>query len=135
MWVAFGRWKVKQLGFVYVLFEEGVDAVVADIELAAYEPFPERRMAGVQRGVPVMVPIEKLGVFAKTFGEVCFAEALHDGRVVEICLPDKFRGRAEVFLFFPVHRDLRFILAVLRFAVGLGGGLAGFGDGHGSPWE
>ena len=33
-----------------------VDAVVAGVEPAADEPLPEGRVAGVQRGVPVLVP-------------------------------------------------------------------------------
>ena len=59
-----------QRGFIFVLFEVAIDAVVAGVQLAADEPLPEGRIAGVERGVPVLVPVKQLGVFAKTFGEM-----------------------------------------------------------------
>ena len=76
----------NQRGFVFVLCEMPIDAVVAGIEFAADKPFPERRIAGVQRGVPILIPMQQLGVFAKAFGEIFFAEALDDGGIVEIGL-------------------------------------------------
>ena len=43
---------------VLVLGQVAVDAVVAGIQLSADEPFPKRRMIGVQGGVPVLVPVQ-----------------------------------------------------------------------------
>jgi hypothetical protein len=68
--------------FVFVMGEVAVDAVVAGVELAAYEPFPEGRIASIERGVPIGVPVEKLGVLAETFGEMLFVEARDEFRVV-----------------------------------------------------
>ncbi len=103
-----------QRGFISVLGEVAVDAVVAGVEFAADEPFPERWIAGVEGGVPVVIPVEQIGVGAETFGEVFFAELVDEGGVVEIGLGDEFGGGVEVLFFFPVDGDLGFG----EFAVG-----------------
>jgi hypothetical protein len=125
-----------------VQLEVAIDAVVAGIQLAADEPLPERWIAGVQRGVPILIPVKKIGVFAKTFGEIFLAEALHDGWVVKIGLPDEFCRGTEEFLFFPVDGDLGFVfpgfgLALRRFwlSIRFVGGFARFSDGHDFPLE
>ena len=85
----FGLGNEDQGGFVFVLREMAVDAVVAGVEFAAYEPFPEGWIGGVQRGVPVVVPVEQFGVFVEAFGEVLFVEAGDEVGVVKVGLADE----------------------------------------------
>jgi hypothetical protein len=47
-----------------------IDAVVAGVDLAADEPLPERRIAGVQCSVPVLIPGQQIGVFFEALREV-----------------------------------------------------------------
>ena len=86
-----------------------IDAVVASVQFAADEPLPEWWIARVERRVPVVIPIEQIGVSAKTFGEIFFVELRDERRIVQIRLSDKFRGREEEILFLPVNCDLRFV--------------------------
>ena len=69
-----------QRRLVLVLGQVAIDAVVAGVELSADEPLPERRVTGVERGVPVLIPVEQFGVFAEAFGEISFAESVDDAR-------------------------------------------------------
>ena len=69
---AFGFGDEDQSGFVFVFGEMAVDAVVAGVEFAADEPFPERRIGGVERLAPGLVPVEKFGVMSKHSGK-CFS--------------------------------------------------------------
>jgi hypothetical protein len=55
-----------------------IDAVVRRIDLAADKPLPAGRVARVERRVPVLIPIEEVGVFFKTFGKVVQAKAVVD---------------------------------------------------------
>src|SRR5207302_9753767 len=94
-------------GLVLVLREVPVHAVVARIEPAAHEPLPERRVTGVERGVPVLIPGEEIPILPEALREAVEAEAFHDPRVGEVGLADEFcRGLIIVFLF-PVDGDLR----------------------------
>jgi hypothetical protein len=43
--------------FVFVFGQVPVNAVIADIELAAYKPFPERGITGIKRGMPGFIPV------------------------------------------------------------------------------
>ena len=95
-----------QSGFVLVLGEVPVHAVVRGVDLAAHEPLPERRIAGVKRGVPVLVPAQQIGVLPEALREILLTEALEDARIGQIRLADKFRGRIVVFLLAPMDCDL-----------------------------
>src|SRR5438132_6888748 len=91
---------------VPVLRQVAVDTVVRGVQPAADEPFPEGRVAGVERGVPVLVPGEQVRVFPEALWEVLFLESFEDGRVAGIGLADELRRRVEVLLFSPVDGDL-----------------------------
>ncbi len=92
--------------FVLVLIEVPVHAIVRGVDLAAHEPFPERRIAGVEGGVPVLVPAQQVGVLSEAFRKIFLAEAFVDVGIGQICLADKFRGRIIVFFFPPMNCDL-----------------------------
>ena len=98
----------NQSRFIFVFGEMAVHAVVAGVEFSAHEPFPERRIRGVESFAPGLVPIEKLGVDVETFREMFLAEFFYEGGINEIGLRDKFLGRVEVLFFFPVNGNLRF---------------------------
>jgi hypothetical protein len=83
-----------------------IDTVVAGIEPSADEPLPEWRIAGVQRGVPVAVPRQQVGVCAEALGKVFLPESESDGRVDQICLADEFRGWTDVLFFLPMNGNL-----------------------------
>ena len=97
----------NERGFVLIFGEMAVHAVVAGVELAADKPFPERRMLGVQRGVPVLIPVEQFGVMSETLRKIFFVELRDEVRVVEVGLANEFRGRAVIAFLFPVDGDLR----------------------------
>src|SRR6516162_5997837 len=90
-----------------------IHTVVRGIQLATYEPFPEGRIIGVQRRMPILVPAQHVGVLAETFRVLFLAEAIDDVGIAQIGLANKLRGRIVVFLFPPMNCDL---------------GLAGFDD-------
>jgi len=60
-------------GFVFVLGEMAVDTVERNIEFAAGKALPERSVAGVERGGPVVVPREQVAIFAEALGEILLA--------------------------------------------------------------
>jgi len=66
-------------------------------------------VVGVQSGVPILIPVEKLCVFPVALGEIFFAEALDHLRVVQISLGDKAGWRLDAILVFPVDGDLGLI--------------------------
>src|SRR5580704_13177259 len=86
-----------------------IDAVVACVQLPADKPLPKWRIARVECGVPVLIPIQQIGVRAKAFGEIFLVKMGHERWIVEVCLSDEFCGREEKILFLPVHRDLSFV--------------------------
>ena len=102
----FGFGDEDEGGFVFVLGEVAIDAVVGGIEFAADEPFPEGRAGSVERFAPPLVPMEKVGVAVKTLGKVFFGELFYERCVDEIGLSLEFLGRMEILLFFPVDGDL-----------------------------
>jgi len=79
-----------QRRFVLVLGEVAVDAVVTSVEFAADEPFPERRVAGIERFAPGFVPIEEGGVMVEALRKMSFAELLDEGGIGKIGLSDEF---------------------------------------------
>ena len=80
----------NKCGFIGVLGQVPVHAVVAGIEFAAGIPLPERSVTGIERGVPVLVPVQQVSIFTVAFGKILFAEALVYGRIRQVGLPDKF---------------------------------------------
>ncbi len=102
---------------VLVLCEVAVNAVVAGIEFAADEPFPEGWMAGVEGLAPGLVPVEEGSVMVEALRKILFAEFLDEGGIGEIGLGDELLGRTEVLFFLPVYGDLRFgeFLLALRY--------------------
>src|SRR6478736_10099510 len=101
--------------FVPILLKMTIDTVVTGVEFAAGIPLPERSVTGIKRGVPILVPAQKVCIFTEAFGEILFAEALINGGISEISLTDKFRAWVEVLLFFPMNSDLRLIDLCLLF--------------------
>ena len=91
-----------------------VHAVIGRIQLAADEPLPERRVAGVQRGVPWRIPAQQVSVLREAVREMFLAEPVVDGGIVGIGLLDEILRRIDVFLLAPVHRDLRLRYLNLR---------------------
>jgi len=87
----------NQRRLVPVLFQMTIHAVVAGIELASGIPLPERSVTGVERGVPVLVPTQEISIFAITFGKILFAEALVNGGIGQVGLPDKFCVRINTY--------------------------------------
>src|SRR5262249_47957391 len=108
------RWNVFRLadkdecGFIPVLLQVAIDAVVRHIELAADKPFPEGSITGVKRGVPVLVPGEQVSIFPEALGKILFAEPLIDGRISEIGLSDKRRAGMVILFFLPMDGYLGF---------------------------
>ena len=94
-------------GLVLVLCEVPVETVVAGVQPPTHEPFPERRIARVESGLPVLVPVEQVGVLLEALWKVVEGEAFEDLLVGQVRLPDEARGRVDVVLFLPMDRDLR----------------------------
>ena len=92
-----------QRRFVFVLGKVTIHAVVRGVELAADKPLPEGRIAGVEGGVPILVPRQEIGVFAKAFRKVFFAEPFDNAGVGEVRLADKFRRGIIVFFLPPMN--------------------------------
>jgi len=61
-----------------------INAVVTGIESTADKPFPEGRMASVQRDVPILVPVEEICVLLKALRKVVEAESVEDSRVLQV---------------------------------------------------
>ena len=98
----------QQRHFVAVERQVPVHTVVAGIDASAHKPLKAGRIAAVQRGVPLLVPVQQVRIFFKTFREVIQAEALKDGAVRQVGLRHKrSAGRQQVFLL-PVHGNLGF---------------------------
>ena len=103
------RFRHKDEGrFVFILLEMAINTVVGGIDLAAHKPFPARGIAGIQRGMPILVPIQQIGIFLKTFGEILQAQPVIYAWIGHICLGNKLRGWMKILLFLPVNGNLRF---------------------------
>ena len=85
-----------QRRFVFPFGKVAIDAVIGDVQLATHKPLPERRMLGVQRGVPILIPMEEFRVFTETLGKVLFAKTLDGAGIVQIGLRNEAGGRANV---------------------------------------
>ena len=103
-----------------MLGEMAIDAVVGGVEFAAHEPFPERRVGGVEGFRPLFVPVEEIGVVVETLRKIFLGEFFDEGEIGEIGLGFEFLRRMEIFLFFPVDGDLCFggLFRVDRFGFG-----------------
>ena len=84
-----------------------VDAVVAGVQPATDEPLPEWWIAGIERGVPVLVPGEQVRVLLEALREVLLPEAFADRRVGSVRLSDELGRRVVILLLAPVDGDLR----------------------------
>jgi len=126
----FGFGDEDEGGFVFVLGEMAVNAVVGGVEFAADEPFPERRVGGVEGFRPLFVPVEKIGVVVEALWEVFFGEFFDKGGVGEIGLGFEFLRRMEIFLFLPVDGDLCFGGFFRARCFGSGGARVRFCLGH-----
>src|ERR1700756_1288628 len=83
-----------------------IHAVVGGVELAPDEPFPEGWITGVERSMPILVPVQHVGVLPETFGILVFAEPVENVGISQIGLADKFGGGILIFLSPPMDRDL-----------------------------
>src|SRR6267142_4243669 len=92
-----------------------VNAVETDVELAPGIPLPERSVSGIERGMPILVPVQKVCVFTEAFRKILFAEALIHGRIGQVGLANEFRAWIKVLLFFPMDGDLRLVDFCLLF--------------------
>ena len=95
-------------GLVFVLCQMPIHAIVAGIDLAAFEPFPARRIAGVQDCIPVLIPVEHIGVFLETVREIFQAEPVKHTRICHVGLGNKFCAWMKIFLFPPMYRNFGF---------------------------
>src|SRR6266550_865265 len=83
-----------------------IDAVVRSVEPTADEPLPKRRVARVQRRVPIVIPREHIRVFLEALRKVLLTEPFKDTRVACICLPNKLWRGLIVLLLPPVNGNL-----------------------------
>src|SRR5260370_9235818 len=86
-----------------------IDAVVTGVDSAADEPSPERRIARVERDVPGLVPVEKIGVLLEAVREVVETESFKDRLVGQVGLNNEFLWRVNVGLFLPLDPALLLI--------------------------
>src|ERR1700732_776234 len=86
-----------------------VNTVVTGVELSADEPFPERRVARVQSGVPVLVPAQHVGIFFEALREFIDAESLVYRRIGQVRLANEFGGGMVIFFLLPMDRNLRLV--------------------------
>src|SRR4030081_458997 len=83
-----------------------VNAVVRGVELAPGIAFPERGVTGIERGMPVLVAGQQVGIFAITLGEILFAEAFIDRGIGQQSLSNETRAGIKILLFLPMDCDL-----------------------------
>src|SRR6266480_210417 len=83
-----------------------VDAIIAGVETAPDEPFPEGGIARIQRRVPIVVPVEEVGIFFEALREALLTEPFINLRIARIRLSNKLRRRGIVLLLLPVNGDL-----------------------------
>ena len=66
---------------ILVFRQVPVHTVVTNIEPATHKPFPERRVTGIQRSVPVLIPSQHFSIFSEAFREIFLLEPFRDGGV------------------------------------------------------
>src|ERR1019366_6523285 len=106
--LVFPRRHTDQGGLVLVLGQVPVDAVITGVELSAHEPLPEGWFAGVEHGVPALVPRQHLRVFLEAIREIRLAESFVYIGIGQIRLVDEFSGRIVQLLLPPVDCNLGF---------------------------
>jgi hypothetical protein len=84
-----GLWHEMDRRLVLVLGEVSIDAVVAGVDLAADEPAPEWRVAGVERPFPVPGPVEQVCKLLEALAEPVEGKTLKDTVVCQIGLRDE----------------------------------------------
>ena len=93
---------------VAVLLQVTVDAIVRRVDLAAHEPLPERRVAGIEDRAIGLEPRQHVGIRFEAVRELVEAEPLEDARVSHDRLCLELLGRLVILFLLPVHCDLRF---------------------------
>jgi hypothetical protein len=76
-------------------------------------------IAGIERRLPILGPVEKVRELLEALGKLVEGKAFEDARVRQVGLRNKPVRRREVGLFPPMHRDLRLgdILSMARRVV------------------
>jgi hypothetical protein len=87
-------------------FQVAIDAVVTNVEPTADKPLPKRRVAGVQRRMPIVVPGEQICVFLVAFRKVLLTKTFKNTRIACICLSNKLWTCMKILLLSPVNSDL-----------------------------
>src|SRR5579884_2462954 len=95
-----------------------INTVRRRVQPAAHEPLEERRIAGVDDLVPLLVPRQQVRVLDEAVGEMLRTEPLENRLVVGVRVSPELLRRLDVLLLTPVDRDL-----VLRVFLSLGGRL------------
>src|SRR3989442_8384200 len=85
-----------------------VHAVVRRVDLATDEPFPERRVAGIEDRVIWLEPGQHIRIFSEAVRKLVEPELFKDMRVSHVRLCLEFLGRRIGLLFLPMHSNLRF---------------------------
>src|SRR5882762_6062995 len=92
-----------------------VNAIVRRVDLTAGEPFPERRVAGIEDGAIRLEPRQHVRIFSEAIGELVEPEPGKGLRVPHVPLCLELLGTLIVCLFLPMHCDLRLAdLCLLR---------------------
>src|SRR5439155_15778475 len=87
---------------VAVLREMPINAVIGGVKPTSDKPFPEGRVAGIERCVPVRIPGQQIRILPEAFRKFLLRESIEDAGVARIGLANEFRGRDEVLLFSPM---------------------------------
>jgi hypothetical protein len=77
----FELWNQMYCSFIPIPIKMSVNAIVGGINLAADEPSPERRVARIERFLPVFVLGQEIGALLKALGKIVDAKALMDLRI------------------------------------------------------
>jgi len=85
-----------------------VSTVVAGVEFAAEEPFPEGRVGSVEGLAPGLGPIEEVGIVVEAFRKMFFAELFDVFGIGKIVLGDKFFVGIVIVFFLTMHGVLCF---------------------------
>src|SRR5437763_7872765 len=95
-----------QSRLVVTCFQVAIDAIVTGVELTADKPFPKRRVTGIQRRMPKVVPGKQICVFLEAFRKVLLTKTFKNTRIACICLSNKLWMCMKILLLSPVNSDL-----------------------------
>ena len=93
---------------VFIFGKMTIHTIIACIDLTTGKPFPAGRIAGVQGGMPVFIPIKNIRVFLETIRKIVQTETVENRRIRHVGLGDKLRGWMEIFFLPPVNCNFRF---------------------------